>query len=128
MPHSAPAEGSTRGLSPADLGVRLGAFVFDLMLMLIAVDVIVYLLSTFGNRQSLNWWLTAIISITVLMLVFNLILLPSFSGQTIGKKILGIRIAHEDGRLLTFTGAIKRHVIGYPISALPLMFGFLSAM
>ena len=128
MPHSEPSRESAGLYAQADFGIRLGAFVLDFMFMLIAVDVIVYLLSASGNRQSLNWWITAIIAISALILLFNLVLLPSFTGQSIGKKLLGIRILHEDGGLLTFIGAIKRHLIGYPLSALPLMYGFLSAM
>jgi|GEM_PF-1600718 len=128
MPHPVQARESKGLLVQADFGARLGAFVLDFMFTLIAVDVVMYLLSAYGGRQSLNWSITAVVLISVLILLFNLILLPSFSGQTIGKKLLGIRIVHEDGSLLTFTGAIKRHLIGYLASALPLMFGFLSAM
>src|SRR5207244_1985033 len=94
---------------PADPGTRFGAFALDNLLMVITVEVVIYLLSIFGGRQSLNWSLLAIILVSVFIFLFNCILLPSFTGQTIGKKILGIRILREDGLPLSLGDIIKRH-------------------
>jgi len=128
MPNQEHAYESAGPITQADLGARLGAFLLDMMFMLIVADAIVYLASTYGGRQSLSWWLITITSAVAFIFLFNLILLPSFTGQSIGKKLLGIQIIHADGRPMTFSGAIKRHLIGYPLSALPLMYGFISAV
>jgi uncharacterized RDD family membrane protein YckC len=128
MPHSELSEDYDEVLVPAEIGSRLGAFVIDWLCTLILVDVVLYLLTIYSGRQSLNWFLMATGLVFGLIYLINFILFPSFTGQSFGKTLLGIHIIHDDGRPLTFTGAIKRHLIGYLISAVPLMFGFISAM
>jgi uncharacterized RDD family membrane protein YckC len=125
MPSSRSVDSPSELLTPADSGLRLGAFMLDMLLTVITVEVIIYFLTSFGGQRSLNWSFAAVILILLFFMAVNLLLLPGISGQTIGKKLLGIRIAYDDGSPLTFSGAIKRHLIGYPLSALPLMFGFL---
>lgn len=44
-------------------------------------------------------------------------------GQTLGKYLMGLRVARKDGRLLTIRYALLRY-IGYWLSALPLGLGF----
>ena len=45
-------------------------------------------------------------------------------GQTVGKRVLGLRVVSLDGRLPIFRQALARYA-GYWLSALPLFLGFL---
>ncbi|NKQ35655.1 MAG: RDD family protein [Chloroflexi bacterium] len=45
-------------------------------------------------------------------------------GQTVGKRILGLRVTSVDGNLITFKQGLFRYA-GYWLSALPLLLGFL---
>ena len=92
------------GFSPekvkAPFLLRCGALIIDYIIV-IAIPVIGLLLSRFaGNdgakllNDGLNnaGWLIA-----VLVGIVNIVLLPMFSGQTVGKIVTGIRIVNIDG-------------------------------
>ncbi len=56
--------------------------------------------------------------------VFYFIVAWTLVGQTIGKRILGLRVVSVDGNLITFKQAVFRYA-GYWLSAMPLFLGFL---
>jgi len=123
MPRTLVETGDSMEIS--DFGSRLGAFILDFLLMLITVEGVVYIVSVLGGRASLNWSLSLIVVTFLIFFLINWLLLPAVSGQTIGKKILGIQIMRADGDYPGMMDVVKRHFIGYPISGLPLMLGFL---
>lgn len=46
------------------------------------------------------------------------------TGQTIGKKVMKIKVVTKDGKLLTLTGALLR-IVGYVVSGMIFYLGFL---
>jgi uncharacterized RDD family membrane protein YckC len=63
--------------------------------------------------------------ITLIVAVLNLVVLAGLTGKTVGKWTTGLRIERTDGRLPGIVRAVLRHLIGYPLSLLPLGLGFL---
>lgn len=98
----------------ADFGTRLVAFLIDWVIIVIPAFILMVLLP--------------------IMLVYPLILIAGIgyqvyfwttTGQTIGKKAMGIKVVSaETGELLTYGEAAIRYV-GYIVSALPIYLGFL---
>lgn len=67
-------------------------------------------------------WLVALI-----VLIVDLVLLPLFRGQTIGKMFTGITIVNSDGTDVRLGGIFRRNVIGYLLTVLTGGLGFLIA-
>lgn len=108
--------------------LRCGALLIDYILVLIAPVSMLLLgryFGTDGSRAvsgSLNdtGWLIA-----VLVGATNFILLPLFSGQSIGKLITGLKIVRTDGRQASPVKIALRQSLGYLVTALTLGTGFL---
>lgn len=119
------------GFSPeavrAPFLLRCGALIIDYILV-IAIPVIGLLLSRFaGNdgakllNDGLNnaGWLVA-----VLVGITNIVLLPMFSGQTLGKMLTGLRIVRIDGTAPTVASIAFRQTGGYVLTMASLGIGF----
>ncbi|HVM31706.1 MAG TPA: RDD family protein [bacterium] len=63
----------------------------------------------------------------LLGIVYETVLLSNWNGQTIGKKIIGIRVVTTSGQGLDATKAFVRSA-GKILSALPLYLGFFWAL
>ncbi len=63
--------------------------------------------------------------ITILLILTNFVILPLFSGQSIGKMLTGLRIVKTDGNTPSLPALLLRHLIGYPLSFLIFGLGFL---
>ena len=50
-----------------------------------------------------------------------------YFGGTIGKRIMGLKVVNADGSAPTLNTYILRYVVGYPISAVFMMLGFIWA-
>jgi uncharacterized RDD family membrane protein YckC len=108
--------------------LRCGALLIDYIIVLIAPVAMMLLGRYFGNdgarvvAGSLNetGWLIAL-----LVAATNFILLPLFSGQSVGKLITGIRIVRTDGRQASPARIALRQSLGYLATALSLGLGFL---
>lgn len=120
------------GFSPesvkAPFLLRCGALMIDYMIV-IAIPVVGLLLSRLsGNdgarllNDSLNnaGWLIAFVAA-----LLNLILLPLFSGQTLGKILTGLRIVALDGSMPTLRAVAIRQTLGYALTILTVGAGFL---
>lgn len=108
--------------------LRCGALMIDYILVLIAPVGMMLLSRYFGNDGSrltggsLNdtGWLIAI-----LIGVTNFVLLPIFSGRSIGKAITGLTIVGIDGKPVGAVRIILRQLLGYGITLASLGLGFL---
>ncbi|MCC6743863.1 MAG: RDD family protein [Acidobacteria bacterium] len=110
----------------ADFGQRLGAFLFDLLLFLIVLMSATFLLSSYSERSivSSNAMLVAFYCVAFLLFGFNFILLAGRTGQTVGKRLVGIRIVKVDHAPAGYMSVVLRHVVGYLLSTVGFFLGF----
>jgi len=110
----------------ADFGQRLGAFLFDMLLFLIVLMSATFMLSSYSEKSivSSNAMLVAFYCVAILLFGFNFILLAGKTGQTVGKRLVGIRIVKEDHGHAGYLSVILRHCVGYLLSTAGLFLGF----
>ncbi len=90
--------------SVASIGARVGAFVIDS----IVANLLVGLPYLFGVRYSLNGRGFAILGVFLLVELF----MDAIYGQTLGKRLLGIRVIRVDGNgLASFSWLLLRTVL-----------------
>lgn len=115
----------------ASFTLRCAALLLDYTI-LIAAPVIALMMTRasgvrgaklFDNSTYHFGWLIAL-----LLLITNFVILPTVSGRTIGKAIMGLQVVQKDGRNLTIGSAMIRHLIGYPLTILTFGLGFLFAI
>jgi uncharacterized RDD family membrane protein YckC len=80
-----------------------------------------------GARSAGNSAETAGILLAILLALLNLVVLPAFTGLTLGKWATGLRIERNDGGNVGIGRALLRHFVGYPLSFALLGLGFLLA-
>lgn len=122
--NAAPAAGPVEA---ADFGQRLGAFLFDLLLFIIVLMVATFLLSSFSKKSivSSNAMLAAFYLAALALFSLNFVLLASRAGQTVGKRLVGIRIVCENGEPVRLVNVLLRHCVGYTLSVFGGFLGFL---
>ena len=59
--------------------------------------------------------------------ILNFVFLARQRGQTFGKWVTGLRIEQTNGKPLSWKRVLLRHLVGYPLSLLPLGLGFIWA-
>jgi uncharacterized RDD family membrane protein YckC len=107
---SAPAA----AVAPAGFGVRLGAYLIDIVIMLGPTGLI-----EFAFGVPLGWLLGTLVN------ALYYIYFWSNHAATPGKMALGLRVVSAaDGRMIDPATAILRYV-GYIVSGIPLCLGFL---
>ena len=108
------------GFSPeavkAPFLLRCGALIIDYIIV-VAIPVIGLLLSRLSGNDgakllneglsSAGWLIAVLVGLT------NIVLLPMFSGQTLGKIITGLRIVRIDGRAPSIGSIAFRQTGGY---------------
>ncbi len=111
--------------------LRCGAFLID-YIVLVSVPVLGLLLGrAYGNdgvkllnsEISNTGWL-----IMLLLALTNFVILPLFSGQSLGKMLTGLKILRKDGHPPSLGALFLRHTVGYLLSALTVGLGFLPAI
>lgn len=111
--------------------LRCGALLIDYIL-LISVPVVSLLVGRFSGIDPAKLLNSEIINagwlIMILLALTNLVILPMFSGKSVGKFLTGLRIVNTDGNLPSFTTILIRHLLGYPITVLTAGLGFLLAL
>jgi uncharacterized RDD family membrane protein YckC len=120
------------GFSPekvkAPFLLRCGAFIIDYMVVLM-IPVVSLLLSRVmgydGARLLNSEWTSVGRVAMVLLALANFILLPVFTGQTIGKILTGLRIVRADGSPATTGSMVFRQTGGYLLTAASFGIGFL---
>src|SRR6476660_3212362 len=119
LPHSqarsrAARHGGNRLRAPFPL--RCGALLID-YIALVSLVVLGTLLARMlggGGRSAGNSAETAGILLAVLLAVLNLVVIPGFTGMTLGKWATGLRIERSDGGPIGIGRALLRHFVGYP--------------
>lgn len=111
--------------------LRCGALLLDYILFLLA-PVSMLLLSRYfgndgarlvaGNLNDTGWLIAVLVGAT------NFVLLPMFSGQSIGKMLAGIKIVRIDGRQAGPVKILLRQLLGYAITLLTGGLGFLLSL
>jgi uncharacterized RDD family membrane protein YckC len=128
--HNAPTTRSRYG-EYAGFVTRLLALVIDLLLIMGFTIVVTAVARFIGDVLPLGQYSLLIISISTLLinivgiLAYELVLV-TLAGQTIGKRIMGVRIVSADGGRVKLGQAVRR-LIGWLLS-LPLLWGFLIAL
>jgi uncharacterized RDD family membrane protein YckC len=111
--------------------LRCGAILIDYIL-LISIPVISLLIGRFfeydgtkllNSEVSNAGWL-----IMLLVALTNFVILPMFTGKSIGKFLTGLRIVRTDGNSPSIGTLFIRHLIGYPLTILSLGIGLLFAV
>jgi uncharacterized RDD family membrane protein YckC len=129
---SASAREVVIGFSPeamkAPFLLRCGALIIDYIIV-IAIPVMGLLLSRFSGNDgakllnegmsSASWLVAALVGFT------NIVFLPMFSGQTIGKIVTGLRIVRIDGTAPTVGSIAFRQTGGYFFTLSSAGLGFL---
>ena len=108
--------------------LRCGALLIDYIVFLVVPVAAMLLGRYFGNDGSRligsslsdSGWLIAL-----LVGGTNFLLLPAFSGQSIGKMITGIKIVRSDGRQAGIGRIALRNILGYILTLASFGIGFL---
>jgi uncharacterized RDD family membrane protein YckC len=112
----------------APFSLRCGAVLID-YIMLISVLAIGTILSRWfgeGRRGGATYLLIAY-GLIAFIAFLNLIVLPAWTGRSLGKWVTALRIERRDGVPLSIGRALLRHLVGYPVTFLTLGSGFLLA-
>src|ERR1044072_5052440 len=132
LPHSqarsrAARHGGNRLRAPFPL--RCGALLIDYIALvsLVVLGTLVARMLGGGGGAADSAAETAGILLAVLMTLLNLVVLPGFTGLTLGKWATGLRIERNDGGRIGIGRALLRHFIGYPLSFALFGIGFLIA-
>jgi uncharacterized RDD family membrane protein YckC len=110
--------------------LRCGALTIDYIIV-IAIPVISLLLSRFAGNDGLKllndglnnagWFVAVLVGIS------NLVLLPMYSGQTLGKIVTRLRIVNIDGSSPALSAVALRQTVGYFLTLVTLGLGFVLA-
>lgn len=100
----------------AGLGSRAGAMIIDQLLLLIG-NIVILLVFYFMADATLDigqvMYLVALIIISVFVLRWGYFWVSEyfFSGRTVGKKVVGIRVIQENGHRITLLSSIIRNLL-----------------
>ncbi|WP_046755719.1 RDD family protein [Kordia jejudonensis] len=114
----------------ASVGERIVAHLIDLLIKIAYAGIVLWIFSEIMDRsrvlQNLDWW--SKISIYVLLLFpfifYTLVLESLFEGQTLGKKVMKIRVVKIDGYQASFIDYIIRWF--FRIVDLNMIWGFIA--
>ncbi len=116
----------TQGIR-APFALRCGALLVD-YIVLIGIAAFATLLARMvggGSRTAGATVMDFGLIIALVVAGLDFLVLPGFTGWTLGKWATGLRIERRDGAPLDFGHALLRHTIGYLVSLLTLGLGFL---
>ena len=113
----------------APFPLRCGALLIDYIALvsLVVLGTLVSRMLGGGGRAAGSSAETAGIMLAVVMMLLNLVVLPGFTGLTLGKWATGLRIERNDGERIGIGRALLRHFVGYPLSFALFGIGFLIA-
>ncbi len=112
----------------APFSLRCGAVLIDYIVLVGIVALATLLARVFGEGQ--RWSATLLLGTYALVAAvafLNLVVLPAWTGRSLGKWVTALRIERRDGVPLSIGRALLRHLVGYPVTVLTLGGGFLIA-
>ncbi len=112
---------------PASFGLRATAILLDYILTLLVFVLFIFLTLIFRNLLPKIANLISIVGYvaTVGFILWNRIFLCVKEGQSIGQRLVGIKIILNDGSAPGYRTIALRHLIGYPLSLFCAGLGFL---
>ena len=107
----ADVQGKASSLSLASFKNRAFAFLIDFALILAITTAIIYLpeLAALSSTDFFGTSISTVIFITVGLLWLYSTLLEGFNGQSIGKRILGLKVVRTDGKKMSYDHAAIRN-------------------
>jgi uncharacterized RDD family membrane protein YckC len=108
---------------PAGFLTRLVAYIIDYIVVAIIVGIFYSIGMAIDPNQQGAYIILYMIGVVIGLLYYAI--LWSSSGQSLGKKLVGVRVVTDDGTPPGFFRALLRVLIGYPISGLIICLGFL---
>ena len=103
----------------ADFGTRFVAWLIDALIVGVPVGIVAAILASIGLPLPLLWLLELAAGVGYQVYFWTT------TGQTIGKKAMGLKVVSaETGELLDYGGAAMRYV-GYMVSGIALGLGYL---
>jgi uncharacterized RDD family membrane protein YckC len=115
------------GPQPAGFFRRLFAFILDWIILSIMADIVRSAYKFGGGSRGDMMSVDAAMGLSAVLFFLYFTLLTAEGGQTLGKKVMGIRVVRTDGTNLSYTRAFARN-FGYIISSLFFCLGFLWAL
>ena len=113
----------------APFSFRCGAFLIDYTFVvgLVALSTLLARIFGEGARDTSEAALTFGFLAAAAVAALNFLVLPVFTGRTLGKWATGLRVECRDGDPVTFPRALVRHTVGYLLSLLTFGVGFIVA-
>ena len=95
----------------ASLKIRAAAFVIDFAIMLAITMTIIFLpaVLSMNFRSFVNGGISTVLFITIGLLWLYSTLLEGFNGQSIGKRITGLKVVRTDGKKMSYDHAAVRN-------------------
>lgn len=117
--------GETVTLDIASVGTRFAAYLMDVAILSVLSLLTVYLaMSVAGVSGRLGQTVAMGVPVFLILYVLYFWILTAFGGQTLGKRVLGIRVVTDSGEEPRLGRSFLR-VIGYFVSSAVLYMGFI---
>ncbi|MBA3632236.1 MAG: RDD family protein [Acidobacteria bacterium] len=108
--------------------LRCGAFLIDYILF-VSIPVsslIIGRLMGIEPAKLLNSQISSPAGLIIILFALtNFLILPLFTGQSVGKILTGLKIVKINGTAPSFGSLLVRHLIGYPLSFIIFGLGFI---
>ncbi len=119
----------TRTRLHVPFALRCGAFLIDyiVLISLVVLGTLFARMLGGGARAAGNSAETAAVTLTIIVSLLNLGVLPGLTGLTLGKWATGLRLQRVGGGNPGIGWALLRHFVGYPLSFVTFGIGFLLA-
>lgn len=115
------------GIQLAGFFRRLGAFAVDWIALSILADIVRFAYTSGGAAEGEMMNLDAGMLLSAMLFLLYFTLFTGEGGQTLGKKVLGIKVVRTDGSPITYSRSLLR-ACGYGVSTFFFTFlGFLWA-
>jgi uncharacterized RDD family membrane protein YckC len=93
---------------------RVLAYLLDSIVVVAVAEGLFFLVrdrSYLGHARSGHEWLLRLLIVTISAAIYYAPIMRLTNGQTLGKRLVGIRVVRTDGRRMTVTRALWRQVV-----------------